>query len=191
MEVRIRIKDTVTAKLKDAEKKLPVALMKAMDESLIIVKGQARRNVMTGGAAGLHVRTGHLHRSIAHEGPRKKGRRIVGAVGSDIPYAPVHEFGGTITPKRTKFLTIPLPAAKTPAGAGRGGARSFPNTFVRRSKAGKLMIFQKIGKKRIIPLFVLTKRVVVPKRPWLLPAVKMSVPRITKAITRRIKEAFK
>lgn len=190
MEVKIRIKDTVTKKLKDAEKKLPGALMKAMDESLTIVQGQAKRNVLTGGSAGLHVRTGHLHRSIGREGPGKRGRKIIGAVGSDIPYAPIHEFGGTITPKRANFLTIPLGAAKTPAGAGRGRARDFPNTFVRRSKAGKLIIFQKISRNRIIPLFLLVKSVRIPKRPWLKPAVEKNMSKIERIINRRIKEIF-
>lgn len=190
MEIRIRIKDTATKKLRDAEKQLPLALMRGVKDSLVIVEGQAKRNVMTGGGSGLHVRTGHLHRSITYEGPKRRGRKIIGAVGTNIPYGPSHEFGATIRPKTAKFLTIPLPAAKTAAGAGRGRARDFPNTFVRRSKAGNLILFQKIGK-RIIPLFVLKKMVKIPKRPWLKPGVTKSVPRIVKAISRRIKEVFK
>lgn len=192
MEIKITIKDGVTKKLKDAEKKLPQALMRAMEDTLGIIETQAKMNVTTGGVSGLHVRTGHLRRSITHEGPKKQGNRIIGKIGATAPYAPVHEFGATITPKKTKFLAIPLGPAKTAAGAARApGPRHYSNTFIRKSKAGKLIIFQKLGKKRIIPLFVLVKRVVVPKRPWLLPAINKSVPRIMKAIMRRIDQVFK
>lgn len=191
MEVRIRVKDTATKKLAEVQKKLPGAIFRGINDSLEIIESQAKLNVTTGGASGLHVRTGHLRRSITHEKPKRRGNKIVGKVGATAPYAPVHEFGATITPKRTKFLAIPIGPAKTAAGAARApGPRDYPDTFVRRSKAGKLMIFRKVGK-RVVPLFVLVKRVVIPKRPWLLPAVKKSVPRITKAISRRIREVFK
>jgi phage gpG-like protein len=158
VEIKIRVKETATKKLEDARKRIPMALMRGIGEGLVIVQGQAKRNVMTGGRAGLHVRTGHLHRSITHEGPKRKGTKIIGAVGTDIPYGPTHEFGGTIRPKRAQFLTVPLTAAKTAAGAGRGRARDFPNTFI-----AKGIIFQRIGK-RIIPLFVLKRMVRIPKR---------------------------
>ena len=190
MEIRIRIEDTVTKKLKDAEKKLGQAIFLGVKDSLLIVKRQAKDNVRTGGSAGLVQRGSHLLNSITDEGPRRKGTRIIGGVGTNIPYGPTHEFGATIRPKTAKFLTIPLPAAKTKAGRSRGGARSFPNTFVRRSKAGNLILFQKLGS-RIIPLFVLKKMVKIPKRPWLKPAVTKSVPRIVGAISRRIREVLK
>jgi len=78
--------------------------------------------------------------------------------------AAVHERGATIRAKNAQYLTIPLPAALNKNGTPkRPTARSWPNTFVQRSKKGNLLIFQKKGKD-IIPLYVLKKSVVIPKR---------------------------
>ena len=47
----------------------------------------------------LERRTGRLWRSIQPE-VFKRGGTVVGVVGTDVEYAPVHEFGATIRPKR-------------------------------------------------------------------------------------------
>ena len=78
---------------------------------------------------------------------------------STSKYAPIQEFGGTIVPKTSKWLAIPLTAAKTPAGVPRGSPRSFKDTFFKTSKKGNLILFQKVGKEKIVPLFVMKKRV--------------------------------
>lgn len=78
--------------------------------------------------------------------------------------ATVHERGATITPKRARWLTIPLPPALTAQGVPkRPSARDWQNTFVIKSKKGNLLIVQKVGKD-IVPLYVLKKKVVIPKR---------------------------
>lgn len=112
---------------------------------------------------GLATRTGGLKRSFQMKltGRTLKSMRL--SVVSDSPYAAIHEYGGTIRPKKGRYLTIPLDAAKTAAGVARGGARMFDNTFVQKSRAGNLIIFQKKGD-RIIPLFVLKESVRIPKR---------------------------
>jgi phage gpG-like protein len=43
----------------------------------------------------LNVQTGRLRRSIHHE-VMVSGSRIVGAVGTNVSYARIHEFGGTV-----------------------------------------------------------------------------------------------
>jgi len=83
---------------------------------------------------------------------------IEGELFSNSPYAGIQEEGGDIKAKNVTYLTIPLPAVKTKAGKTRGGARSFKNTFVKKSKKGNLIIFQNKGKD-IIPLFLLRKKV--------------------------------
>jgi hypothetical protein len=82
---------------------------------------------------------------------------------STSKYARIQELGGTVVPKKGKYLAIPLPAARTAAGVARGGPRSFPNTFFRKSKAGNLLLFQRQGKKSV-PLFVLKQWVTLPAR---------------------------
>lgn len=89
---------------------------------------------------------------------------LAGSISSDVPYAGIQETGGVIKPKTAKYLAIPLPAALNNAGIPlRDGPRSWPNTFVARSKAGNLLIFQKLGTS-IIPLYVLKDQVTIPPR---------------------------
>jgi hypothetical protein len=114
----------------------------------------------------LHVRSGRLRDSISSV-VLDEENGITGLIGSGVRqgnrviYANIQETGGTVTPKRVKWLTIPLQAALTPAGVPRGRARDFQNTFFAYSKAGNLILFQRQGKS-IVPLFVLKKSVKVP-----------------------------
>jgi hypothetical protein len=76
----------------------------------------------------------------------------------------VHETGATVTAKRAKYLTIPLPAALDSVGLPlRARARDWDNTFVARSKKGTLLIFRKDGKE-ITPLYLLKRSVYIPPR---------------------------
>jgi phage gpG-like protein len=101
---------------------------------------------------------------------------VQGAIGSNKPYARIQEFGGTITPKKGKFLAIPLPAALDSNGLPlRSSPRDWPNAFCRRSKAGNLLIFQKRGT-MIIPLYVLKSSVTIPPRLGLKKTLDAGVP---------------
>lgn len=103
---------------------------------------------------------------------------VASVVTRNVPYAFIQEHGGTITPKKSKFLAIPLSAARTPAGGSRGDPRDFKNTFVAKSKQGNLIIFQKnnVGSRSrskraenrsdITPLFVLKRSVTIPASRW-------------------------
>jgi hypothetical protein len=76
----------------------------------------------------------------------------------------IHEYGGRIRVKRAKYLTIPLPPALDKRGVPKKkSAREWNNTFVRKSKKGNLLIFQKRGR-NIVPLYVLKKEVRIPAR---------------------------
>ncbi len=75
----------------------------------------------------------------------------------------VHETGATIR-SRGKLLAIPLPAALDSNGIPKKpGPRAWRDTFVAKSRNGNLLIFQKKGLK-ITPLYVLKKRVRIPRR---------------------------
>lgn len=117
-------------------------------------------------ATSLSRRSGALMDSII-KSVRVEGTTfdaISGRIGSDLKYARIQELGGTITPKRAKFLTIPLPAALDSSGCPlKSKARDWPNTFCARSKAGNLLIFQRRGK-MIVPLYVLRTSVTIPPR---------------------------
>lgn len=95
------------------------------------------------------------------------------------PYARLQEFGGTITPKRGRFLTIPIADNLTTGGRVRYPSaadleRTYPGqTYFARSKRGSLLLFAKgkpgaappkRGKPKTQLLFVLKERVTVPPR---------------------------
>ena len=126
-------------------------------------------NAWPGGtsATSLSKRSGALVEAIAGS-VQVKGTTfedIQGSIGAPgIPYARIQETGGTIRAKNVKFLTIPLPAALNANGTPiMKSARDWPNTFVAKTKAGNLVIFQKRGA-TIVPLYVLKTQVTIPPR---------------------------
>lgn len=116
-------------------------------------------------AKTLSKRSGKLVASIL-ESVKITGKTfdtIEGHISAAFP-AHVHEFGAVIRPKRAKFLTVPLPAALDSRGVPlKKSARDWENTFVARSKAGNLIIFQR-RLSQIVPLYVLKSSVKIPPR---------------------------
>ena len=118
---------------------------------------------------------------------------VQGSIGAPgIIYAKIQETGGTIKAKNAKFLTIPLKAALNANGTPiMKSARDWPNTFVARSKAGNLIIFQKRGA-QIVPLYVLKPSVVIPPRLGMRKSLDAGLPyfvdRAMDAIVRSVME---
>lgn len=116
-------------------------------------------------AQTLSKRSGQMLESIVSsvDVRGKKFTTIEGSIGGSM-VAAVQEFGATIKPKHAKYLTIPLPAALNANGTPKKkSAREWDNTFVAKSKAGNLIIFQRQGSK-IVPLYVLKTSVTIPPR---------------------------
>ena len=87
----------------------------------------------------------------------------------------VHEEGATIR-SRGKLMAIPLEAALTKRGIPRKlKPRDWKNTFVAKSKKGNHIILQRKGR-GIIPLYFLTKKVVIPRRLGLVVTVQTAIP---------------
>lgn len=100
--------------------------------------------------------------TIRDTGGGSGDRVIEGSISTGL--LTVHETGVTITAKRSQYLTIPLRAALDGRGVPlRSSAREWQNTFVARSKAGNLIIFQKDGK-NVTPLYLLKSSVYIPPR---------------------------
>lgn len=57
-------------------------------------------------------RTGTLRRSIHSETTEKSGPRVIVQVGTDVEYAAMQEFGGTIVPKTARFLVFEVDGKK-------------------------------------------------------------------------------
>lgn len=117
----------------------------------------------------LNRRTGALAQSAKWR-VRKSGMGFKLICESGTAYGAIHEHGGTIKPVNGRYLTIPLSAAKTPAGVTRKPAREWDDTFFYETDAGKLLLIQSRGT-RIIPLFLLVKEVVVKASRWASKAV--------------------
>lgn len=113
----------------------------------------------------LNTRSGRGMKSVIESVEVKDGGpgEVIGLIGG-VFYLATQEYGAVIRAKRSKYLTIPLPAALDSRGVPRKrSAREWANTFIKKSKAGNLIIFQKRAG-GIVPLYVLKKSVRIPKR---------------------------
>lgn len=73
-------------------------------------------------------------------------------IGSNLPYAPIHQNGGTITAKKSKYLTIPVSIEAKRAGSARrfinqAKSRGEDPTFLR-GRGGTLVIVHYVGRKK-------------------------------------------
>lgn len=142
--------------------------------------------------ARLFHRTGALVQSIKDsvQVSGDKLDNIEGRIGSSLIYARIQEYGGTIVPKHAKYLAIPLPSAMDSRGVPLlPSPRLWPNTFVARSKAGNLLIFQKRAGK-IIPLYVLKSKVVIPPRLGLGDTLRVGADSFTERAINRMMRAL-
>ena len=96
----------------------------------LLMESRGKENATT----RLRVRTGTLRRSVAGfvetgtSGPLQLGVRAGGRLkGKDVPYARLQDLGGTIRPKRVKWLALPDDSVKTGAGVPRyPSPRNYP-----------------------------------------------------------------
>ena len=122
------------------------------------------------GPQSLNVRSGALRRSLDDRVETGKGGMPVGAVGFEkgpaSRYARIQEFGGVIRPRRSKYLAVPLDAARFPSGVPRypDGPRSLGDLdFIPRS-SGRHLLARRGKDGSIVPLFVLLKEVRIKER---------------------------
>lgn len=103
-------------------------------------------------------------------------------------YMTMHEHGGWIRAKNSTYLTIPLdPALNDDGTPKKKRARDWKDTFVIKSRRGNLIIVQKRGR-RIVPLYVLKKRVRIKARLGLRKEMKKQRPELRRNVLNRIHE---
>ncbi len=130
----------------------------------------------------LKRRTGRLSRSVTADKLVRSVNSVSQSVGSNVVYAPIHEFGGVIKPVNNKFafveggpyISIPTRNNKT---AG-GDARLSPTQAF---QLGGFILSPKFGKPVIIVpgrgvVFVLLKSATIPERPIWIPTLEQSIP---------------
>lgn len=112
-------------------------------------------------------RTNRLHNSIGSRFRQTRdGARLIVSAGGGVTssYVRIQEKGGTIRPKRAKYLTIPMPANITQAGRTRKTSpRSFPDGFFFK-KNGNLYFGRRLENGSVQTLFALKKEVKIPPR---------------------------
>jgi hypothetical protein len=95
---------------------LPRAIKRGMDRALPIVAGRIVERRLSGKGPfppilhQLGEKTGRLRRSVRAEPAVISGNNVTGAIGSNVIYAPVHEFGASFirrTDVLTRRITIP------------------------------------------------------------------------------------
>lgn len=81
------------------------------------------------------------------------------AVGTNVAYAAMHQFGGVIRAKAGPFLSIPV----TPQARAAGSPRNFEGLKVTQSVKGQFMLVDAKG----VVHYLLRKQVTMPARPFL------------------------
>ena len=95
--------------------------------------------------------------------------------------ASIHEYGMTITPKKSQYLTVPV----SPKSAGRN-ARSFSDLWTLKSDSGELFLCRNTGKDKFEILYWLTKSVHIPERSFLRAGHDKEAERVIKQTERAI-----
>lgn len=135
----------------------------------------------TMGAAVNHARrnhewdddTGNLTRGInvaQFAAPDEKG--VSGTWGvQDVEYALIHELGGVIEPKNTKYLAIPMTQLARNAGSPRNLSGL---AFVQSLKGQPMLVDDETGEVH----YLLRLSVTIPARPYLRPAADAKYPEL-------------
>ena len=177
----------LSTRLEVLARTLPDQLRRTLVVSALDAEAEAKQNATT----RLNVRTGRLRASIQGTVEQDGGGsfsivlRAGTPDGGRVPYARIHEEGGTIRPKRGRFLKIPVGPALTGAGGSRlppggsGGIR-----FVPTPRGGVLVGRDGQG------WFVLKQQVTIPARPYLAPDIATIQPRLADNLTRLLRRAL-
>jgi len=181
--VNIEGAERFTKKMRESPQRIHQGVVRALRLAVAAVTRDAK--------LAAPVRSGRLRASIRG---RVEEHALLGGsfgiVGTNIIYGRIQELGGEIRPRNVQFLTIPIGAAQTASGVTRGPARSFPNTLVLRSRAGKLLIMQRAGRGGLRPLFVLVRRVQLSPNPYLGPALEGNRRNLVQWFGREVKTAL-
>jgi phage gpG-like protein len=108
--------------------------------------------------------TGRLRNSINVRAVMNRPGYSELIASTNLAYAPIHHYGGVITPKKAKSLAIPL---SKEAMTKRPRDFEDKRLFVMTSKKGTKFLAEKVGE-TTIRHFVLVKSVKIPERPFMM-----------------------
>lgn len=184
---------TFIAELRSVQDATLKKLMRFQIDTALAIQKQAQENVKAtfgadkpdrsdltvrsaGTSAATTGRSGALLNSILIERYGMRGLAVV-AGGTGVPYAAIHEGGGVVTPRRARMLTIPFQAAARGHRAREFDLKVVSKTRVAGEDLGPALVRR--GAKPWIGaiyhdedvFYVLRRRVTIPVRPYLKPAV--------------------
>ena len=103
VELEINIDDhQLKAWSKNTARNIPVFTLRGVKKSMALVWSSVGRHLVGGNP--LNVRSNRLRSSITAKIYKAGKKEVVGVIGTNIEYAAIHEFGGTIRPKKGKYL---------------------------------------------------------------------------------------
>jgi HK97 gp10 family phage protein len=157
--------------------------MAVAEDTLIVAAKSGAEIVQTAAQTKAPRKTSTLARSIHVEVTKRSPQYVEVAIGTDLEYAAIHEFGGVIKPKNARFLAIPVSsAAKIAVSPG-----NFPDklNFVPRSFGG--MLVDRAGEAH----FILKTSVTIPSHPYLRPALDENEDAVVKEMAEVLRSRLK
>jgi phage gpG-like protein len=157
---------------------------KGMDEAIsgaVLVNALKAGGLPIQNAAKQKVRkkTRNLSRSIHMEVEQSTAKNATVSIGTDVEYAAIHEFGGTITPKTGRYLAIPA--------SSEGEQYIQPSNFPRRLHflpgAGGGVLLDDDD----VVHYILRTSVTIPASPYLRPAADEKEDEAVRAIAAALK----
>jgi HK97 gp10 family phage protein len=143
------------------------AMANALMAGAKVVSNAARQNIKEQDL----IRTRTLSRSITEQITEQTAERVVAEVGTNLEYAAIHEFGGTIRAKNTKYLAIPV-------GSYKGSPSSHSDLKTVFGKNGNVVMVDKSGTAQ----YVLKPSVTIPAQPYLRPALDENQDKVIETI---------
>lgn len=162
VKVEIRGDRELKIYLDNVPKRLRTQMIGALGKSVRLLERGVKTKLSN---QVLNVRTGALRRSITTEIHEQD---MVGRVGTNLIYAPVHEFGATIHPKTAPYLWFKLQIASR-IMSKRGG-------FLKKPKG--------------IYTWIRTKEVTIPARPYMKPTFDEKVAAIQRIFELAVERAM-
>lgn len=98
--VKLTVNPSDMQKLQTTGKRINKGTLLGVKKGMKLFQTEAKK---FSGSNQLKIQTGALRDSIDYT-VKESGGLIIGTLGSDKLYAAIHEFGGTITARRAKFL---------------------------------------------------------------------------------------
>ena len=98
--IKISVNPRDMQKVKNTGKRINKGTLLGVKKGMKLFRTEARK---FSGSNQLKIKSGALRDSIDYT-VKESGGQIIGTLGSDKIYASIHEYGGTITARRAKFL---------------------------------------------------------------------------------------